>query len=176
MVNLKTTRSAWIDAAVALLTDEGVEAVGAEALARRLGVSKGGFYGYFGDRARFLAELLSTWEHAATDGIVTRVGVDGDPRERVRELARALRSEEPSILSVQTEVAIRDWARRDPGVQAAVQRVQVAQAAFLHALFRQYCTEREARYRTVVAMSVRLSTHFLPDEESVDLVVAELLR
>jgi len=94
----------------------------------------------------------------------------------VRELARALRSEEPSILSVQTEVAIREWARRDPGVQAAVQRVQGAQAAFLHALFRRYCSEREARYRTVVAMSVRLSTHFLPDEESVDPVVAELLR
>ncbi|QEW03283.1 TetR/AcrR family transcriptional regulator [Microbacterium lushaniae] len=176
MVNLKTTRSAWIDAAFVVLAEEGVDAVGPEALARRLGVSKGGFYGYFGTRARFLAEVLSTWEQEVTEGIAGRVGVEGDPRERVRALALALRSEVPPALGVQTEVSIRTWSRRDPTARATVQRVEHAQAAFLRDLFRAYCSEQEAEFRTVVAMSVRLSTHFLHDDAAVDLVVAELIR
>ena len=44
-----------------------------EALAARLGVSKGGFYWHFADRRALLDEMLDTWEKAGTDDVIARV-------------------------------------------------------------------------------------------------------
>ena len=62
----KARKSDWIEAALLLLQREGVEAVRVEALARRLRVSKSGFYWHFKDRRDLLTQLVDYWAHEYT--------------------------------------------------------------------------------------------------------------
>ncbi|MGW4536011.1 TetR/AcrR family transcriptional regulator [Nocardia sp. NPDC004340] len=57
-----TPKSKWIDAGLAALANGGLDAVRVEVLAKTLGVTKGGFYGYFADRDA----LLDAWEQQST--------------------------------------------------------------------------------------------------------------
>src|SRR5689334_20670433 len=59
-------RQAWLDAARAALIEEGTAGVEINKLAKRLGVSRGGFYWFFQDRAHLLRELLSYWVETGT--------------------------------------------------------------------------------------------------------------
>ncbi|AQP46654.1 hypothetical protein BW730_02995 [Tessaracoccus aquimaris] len=180
MANVKLTRHDWIDAALALLTDEGIDAVRVEPLARRLGVTKGSFYGYFTGLEVFLVEVIRVWEIDVTEGILAQVAKDGDPRKRMRQLAVALVSH-PNR-TVHTELAVREWARKAPEVDECVRRVQAIQWDLLMQIFSEFCDEREATYRSVVAMSARLATPMLeggPDGDPagrIEFVVQQLIR
>ena len=44
------TRDGWIEAALAVLVEEGIEAVQITQLSKRLGVTRGSFYWHFGSR------------------------------------------------------------------------------------------------------------------------------
>lgn len=57
MATVQTPRSAWIDAALDAMAEGGLGAVRVEALARTLGVTKGGFYWHFTDRQALLDEM-----------------------------------------------------------------------------------------------------------------------
>ena len=69
----RTPRGRWIEEALRLLADGGPDAVRIEPLAKSLGVTRGGFYWHFEDRAALLREMLDTWERAATDEVIERV-------------------------------------------------------------------------------------------------------
>jgi AcrR family transcriptional regulator len=73
----RTPRSKWIEEGLRAFAVGGPDAVRVEALAKVLGVTKGGFYGYFADRNALLAEMLDAWEWASTDEVVERVERDG---------------------------------------------------------------------------------------------------
>lgn len=118
-------------AAVELLGERGVEAIRVEPLARRLGVTKGSFYWHFTDRAELLTAVLELWSTAGTDSFIEQVEAEGgDPRTRLRRLW-ALTSKD----ALQPEMAIRDWARRDPEVDARVHDVDTRRLAYLRSLF-----------------------------------------
>src|SRR5260370_5045438 len=81
----RTPRSRWIEAGLQALAAGGPDAVRVEALAQALGVTKGGFYGYFADRNALLEEMLATWERMSTDEVLERVERQGgDIRARLR--------------------------------------------------------------------------------------------
>ncbi len=74
-----------IEAGLQALAAGGPEVVRIELLAKTLGVSRGGFYGHFDDRAVFLDAMLDTWERAATDEVTEAAARrGGDPRTRLR--------------------------------------------------------------------------------------------
>src|SRR3989442_10635651 len=75
---LRTPREKWVEAGLQALADGGVNAVRVEALAKALGVTKGGFYGYFADRDALLIEMLDTWERESTDAVIERVEHETD--------------------------------------------------------------------------------------------------
>ena len=52
----------WISAGFEILRDDGISNVKVEVIARKLGVTKGGFYGYFSNREVFLRAMLEYWE------------------------------------------------------------------------------------------------------------------
>ena len=60
------TSSDWIEGALQLIAEAGLQALTVEALAVRLGVTKGSFYWHFKGRSELLAGALMRWEHRAT--------------------------------------------------------------------------------------------------------------
>ena len=77
MAVARTPRNRWIDAGLRALAAGGPDAVRIESLAQALGVTKGGFYGYFDDRGALLDEILDVWEHNLVDKVIQLVEARG---------------------------------------------------------------------------------------------------
>src|SRR5215468_4348533 len=110
----------WIEAGFAELAHSGVEGVRVEVLAKNLGVTKGGFYRRFRDRAALLDAMLATWSAGRLAAIVAQTSLDGlTARERLRALIK-LYSERMNTDAMAIELAIRQWARSDEKAASAV--------------------------------------------------------
>jgi AcrR family transcriptional regulator len=122
----------WIAVALRLLAESGPDAVGIEALARRLGATKGSFYHHFADRPALLAALLAQWETRAAMGVIDRVeAAGGSGSARLWALMETVAREG----AASPEPAIRLWARSDPEALAALGRIDRARLDYLEGLF-----------------------------------------
>ena len=155
-----TPRARWIDEGLNALAVGGPEAVRIEPLARTLGVTKGGFYGHFGDRRALLEEMLDTWERTMVDEVIERVEEGGhDPKTRLQRLF-AIATSGPGLL--RAELAIRDWARRDSRVARRVKRVDNRRMNYMRSLFIPICAdEEEAEARCLLAFSLFIGSPFV---------------
>ena len=126
----------WIEAGLAELARSGVEGVRVEVLAKTLGVTKGGFYRRFRDRAALLEAILQTWSAGRIAAIAQHVSLDGaSARERLESLIR-LYSERMNTAGMAIELAIRQWARSDPAAAQAVASVDAARLKNVSKLYR----------------------------------------
>jgi AcrR family transcriptional regulator len=156
----RTTRDRWIEEGLAVLATGGPDAVRVEVLAKRLGVTKGGFYGSFADRDALLVAMLDTWERESTDEVLARVEREGgDPRTRIRR-AGVLTFSSGRLLPI--DLAVRDWARRDEAVAARLRRVDNRRMALLREMIGTFCTDpEEVEARSLLAFCVAIGEHFL---------------
>jgi AcrR family transcriptional regulator len=157
----RTPPAKWIQEGLRALGGGGPDAVRIEPLAQALGVTKGGFYGYFPDRRALLEEMLDTWERTVLDEVIERVeGEGGDARARLRRLfalASALAGERLSV-----ELAIRDWARRDEAVAKRLKRVDNRRMEFMRALFTDFCRDGDdVEARCLLAFSLFIGSPFI---------------
>jgi AcrR family transcriptional regulator len=160
MAKVRTPRSAWIEAALQALSDGGPDAVRVEALAASLGVSKGGFYWHFKDRAALLEEMLDSWEQDRTEAVIERVEAEPLPaRERLR-LLFGLAPDHTAGFGI--ELAIREWSRRDRAVAARLARIDARRMRFVQGLFGEFCaTEADAGARSTLAYSLLIGAYFI---------------
>jgi AcrR family transcriptional regulator len=113
----------WIEAGLAELAGGGVDGVRVEVLARRLGVTKGGFYRRFRDRRALLDAMLAAWLEGRIAAIRAQTALDGEgPRARLAAIV-SLFAARVNAAGLAIELAIRGWARTDEGAAAAVLRV-----------------------------------------------------
>jgi AcrR family transcriptional regulator len=154
MAILRTPREAWIEAGLRALANGGPEAVRIEVLAEALGVTKGGFYGQFSDRNEFLREMLDSWAAAVFDQVVKEVeSRGGDARTRLHRLFEIARYGGEELLRI--ELAIRDWARRDPVAAGVLRRVDEQRMDYMRSLFRGVSSdEGEVEARCLLAFSL----------------------
>ncbi|MDD3353668.1 TetR/AcrR family transcriptional regulator [Zoogloea sp.] len=129
-------RSAWIQGALDTLADEGVTGVRVEVLARRLHVTKGSFYWHFKDRQDLLSGVLETWKDGRIRDIVkqTQLEPGGDPLAqifRVVDVYSTSRNHKGMLI----ELAMREWARRDPATALIVEEVDVWRLRCARTLF-----------------------------------------
>lgn len=159
MAVARTPRRMWIDEGLRALAARGPEAVQIESLARALGVSKGGFYGYFDGRNALLEEVLDTWVLRSTEHVIERVEREGgDPMARARQAAELTFSTE--LLPV--DLAVRDWARRDPAVAERLRHVDNVRIDYLRTLLRPVCADDEdLEARCLIAFSVAIADHLI---------------
>ncbi|WP_257461876.1 TetR/AcrR family transcriptional regulator [Archangium lipolyticum] len=140
----------WADAALWSLAD-GIEALSVEKLARRLGVTKGGFYWHFKDRAELLQAALARWEQLATTHVIARLDALRDPRERLYQLLVLTFEADPQG---KIEVAIVAGAAADPRIQPVLARVSQRRIGYLVTLYRALgLPAREARHWALQAYS-----------------------
>ncbi|MDK1476544.1 helix-turn-helix domain-containing protein [Streptomyces sp. 549] len=163
MGTIRTPRNKWIEEGLRALADGGPEAVRVEALAQALGVSKGGFYGYFRNRAALLEEMLSTWEHGVTEDVIERIERDGgDARARLGRLFEFVGPEGTSVTSPGVELAIRDWARRDEDVAQCLRRADNRRMDYLRELYGAFCSdEGDVEARCLITFSLRIGDHLI---------------
>ncbi len=127
----------WIEAGFAEIARTGVEGVRVEVLAKNLGVTKGGFYRRFRDRAALLETMLQrTGASGRIAAIEKQTSLDGaTARERLKALI-ALYSERMNTEGMAVELAIRQWARSDELAANAVASVDAARLKNVGHLYR----------------------------------------
>lgn len=112
-------RREWVEGAIDALADEGVAGMCVEALAKRLGVTKGSFYWHFKDRHDLVDAVLQTWQ-AGRIREVDRHVTAGSGRAQLLQL---IDSYGDDCREIAIELAVRDWARRDAQAATAVEAV-----------------------------------------------------
>jgi len=156
----RTPRSTWIEEGMRALAAGGPEAVRVELLAQTLGVTRGGFYWHFDGRGALLEEILDAWERTSVDEVIEQVEREaGDSRAKLRRLsALAASSQEP----LRTDLAVRDWARRDPAVADRLRRVDNRRMEYMRSLFGSFCPDADdVEARCMVFYSLWIGSHFI---------------
>ncbi len=141
MAPVRTPRARWIEKGLRALAAGGPDAVRIEPLAQALGVTKGGFYWHFANRKALLEEMLDTWERTSIDEVIERVEAEGgDARTGLRRLFTLAASSDELLT---TDLAIRDWSRRDAQVADRLRRVDNRRMDYLRSLFRGFCADED---------------------------------
>jgi AcrR family transcriptional regulator len=134
----------WIDAALKEIGRSGIEGVRVEILAKRLGITKGGFYRRFEDRRALLDAMLGTWKRGRIAAIEKHVALVGEnARDRLKSVIR-LYSERLNPEGLAIELAIRQWARSDAAAAAAVSAVDGTRLSHVVELYKKLGFDTEA--------------------------------
>jgi AcrR family transcriptional regulator len=159
----RTPRVKWIEEGLRALATGGPEAVRIESLAQALGVSKGGFYGYFRNRGALLDEMLDTWEREVSEAVIEQVeSGGGDGRTRLDRLFTIVAALDGPVTGNPVDLAIRDWARRDESVAERLRRTDNRRMEYLRSLFRDFCPdEGDVEVRCLITFSLRIGTHLI---------------
>lgn len=155
-----TPRDRWIEEGLAALAAGGPDAVRIEAIAKHLGVTKGGFYGCFSDRNALLEAMLDTWEHEAVDEVLAAVEREGDdPRARAQRAGMLTFSDERLL---PLDLAIRDWSRRDQRAADRLRRVDNRRMDLLRETIGSFCDDPdEIEARSLLAFTAAIGSHLL---------------
>lgn len=150
----KVGSDGWIEAGWMALIERGVSGVKVEALARKLGVTKGSFYHHFKNRAELLDEMLERWVRMGTELAIEVADQRQRPDERFISLIETIFTPTPFD---GVEVAIRSWAATDEAVARVVSQVDERRLSYVRGLLeeRGFSTQRsraraEILYRVVI--------------------------
>ncbi|MEM9969929.1 MAG: TetR/AcrR family transcriptional regulator [Pseudomonadota bacterium] len=154
--NVKVTRADWLNAALATLKSDGVERVKVLALADLLGVSRSSFYWYFRDRDDLLKALLTHWEDTNTAALIGQA--EATARTVTGACCNVFRCfVNPVLFDIALDFTVRDWARRDAAVRAALEASDARRLDALQAMFARYGygeTDALVRARTLYYMQI----------------------
>jgi len=127
----RVTKQQWLTEALKMFASEGVESVRITSLARRLKISKSGFYWHFEDRNDLLQEMKRFWVDEFTQEIISEVLMSEGPlKQRLQYLVRTIRERQ----SGQYDLAFALWAKRDPEIRDLVDSVWDMRLAFAREL------------------------------------------
>ncbi len=131
---VSTSREDWFAVALETLVNEGIERVKVVTLTEKLGASRSSFYWFFRNRNELLAALLAAWGRKNTAAIVERAARPAASiGEAVLNVFECWLSAE--IFDVRLDQAVRDWARNDANVAAALKAADEARIEALRAMF-----------------------------------------
>lgn len=144
----RLTAEDWENGALDMVAEEGVNALAVEALARRLGVTKGSFYWHFRTREALLKAALARWQAHDEHQLQNHVASIEDPRARLRELFhRVARDARPHRVYAAFLQAL-----DQPSVTQVMGRVSQRRLEFLNQAYRQAgMSKSEALHRSRLA-------------------------
>lgn len=111
----RLTAQDWIDFAAKTLAREGFDALKADILARKLGVSRGSFYWHFTDLGTFHTRVIEHWRLTATEAIIADIERHESRAGRLDALLRRAFGHGAAL-----ETRMRAWADANPGAARAV--------------------------------------------------------
>lgn len=128
-------RSGWIEAAIEMLAEQGVQGMRIEVLAKNFGVTKGSFYWHFKDRQDLYDAVLETWRDGRLRDIHKQtLATPGKEDEQLLHLIEVYGSTR-NRKGISIELAVREWARRDMHAAAIVEQVDSGRLECTRKLF-----------------------------------------
>jgi AcrR family transcriptional regulator len=156
----RLSRDDWIQAAYRTLSESGWKTLNVEALAKRLGVTKGSFYWHFKDRDALLAAVLERWNEQLVISRTEATG--GSPAEKIRYMLDIVVNAGQPGRRGSLELAMRSWARQNRDVAQVVEAVDQRRLDYTAGLFRQAgFAAREADARAMLLFSYIFSQGIL---------------
>ncbi len=172
----RLTREDWVQAAIVLGTEVGFDKIAVDALAPRLGATRGSFYWHFADRAELIDAVLDHWEQAATASTIDALN-DLEPAAALDALIQA-------AFGATAEEDAAEWrlisAVDDPQIGPVVARVHRQRLAFNeHLMLRLGATAEDAEQTARLAYAAYLGSlalrQFDPEGPNLGSAVARLL-
>jgi AcrR family transcriptional regulator len=159
-------RQGWLDAARNALIREGIAGVKVGKIARRLKVTRGGFYWFFDSHKQLLDELLLDWERRNTAGFESVLRESGrNGMAEFQALVDVWLNEKD--YSPAWDAAVRDWARVSGKVANAVRRTDDARIEILKQVFLDMgCKDEEAFVRARICYFHQVGYYALGVRES----------
>jgi len=177
----RNPRDRWIEAGLQALAEGGSDAVRVETLAAALGVTKGGFYGYFKGRTALLEEMLDEWERRSTIAVIAQVDAEGgDAATKILRVGQLTIAEDLH----RVDFAVRAWAGRDSAVAKRLRRIDNVRMSFLRRMFGSFIADPdEVEARSVLAFSLAIGRHCIAADspgrrkrDAIQLAIEHLLR
>ncbi|MDO6519967.1 TetR/AcrR family transcriptional regulator [Shimia thalassica] len=136
------SRDLWLDAAYDLLISGGIEAVKIMPLAKHLNMTRTGFYWFFKDVAELHAAMILRWEEQNTGILIDRCNADAS------NICEALFNLmdcwlDPTLFDDRLDLAIRNWARTEPTLQARLDKADSLRIAAVTRLFARFGFTKE---------------------------------
>jgi AcrR family transcriptional regulator len=128
----RLTAQDWIDFALTMLAREGFQALKADVLARKLGVSRGSFYWHFTDLRDFHGRVIAHWRRTATDAIIADLERQDAREARLEVLLRRAFGH-----GARMEIRMRNWADENAAAARALGEIDRQRRGYIEKLLRQ---------------------------------------
>ena len=146
------SKESWLNAAYELLISGGIEAVKIMPIAKRLNLTRTGFYWYFNDIAELHSAMIQRWETKNTDSLIERCNADA------ANICEALFNLmdcwfDTRLFDAQLDLAIRNWARVDANLQKRLSDSDKMRIGAVTNIFRRFGfsnTQADVRGMTVI--------------------------
>jgi AcrR family transcriptional regulator len=145
--NIKVPREGWLNCARVTLIEDGIDGVKVDRLAKRLKISRGGFYHHFKNLHQLLNELLVVWK---TQNRFTPAKIDtASPQAAAKQLQRVTEDlVHENGFDPQFDMAVREWARISHPAAEIVHEIDRERVAALQQIFEGFgYPRREAMIR-----------------------------
>jgi AcrR family transcriptional regulator len=131
------SKDLWLDAAYEVLVSDGIGAVKVMALAKKLNLSRTGFYWFFADLKELHIAMIERWETKNTGILVERCN---RPAANICEGLFNLMDcwLDPSLFDARLDLAIRNWARVDSDLQRRVMEADNLRIGAIADLFKRH--------------------------------------
>jgi len=148
----RASREVWLEAAYELFVTDGIEAVKIMPLAKKLNLTRTGFYWHFKDLSELHDAIIDIWQTRNTGIVIARCAAPA------QSLCAALFNLidcwiDNDLFDAPLDLAIRNWARSDARLQALVDRSDEDRLAAVKALFKRFGkTGDAAHYRALTVI------------------------
>ncbi len=135
------TEQLWLDAAYDLLVESGVDAVKVLPMAKKLNLSRSGFYWHFEDREAVLQKLLKRWQEQNTGNLVARTESYADTiTEAMFNLFDCWIT--PELFDTKLDFAVRNWSHSDPSMRQIINQADQTRINAIRDMFMRFGFER----------------------------------
>jgi len=158
MTKMKVSRGKskndWLEAGLYVLGTASVAEISVEALAKRLGIAKSGFYWHFKDRREYLNQLLDYWYREIIEVIAENEQITA--LEPVTRLTTAVETIFRHDL-VKYELALHQWATTDKKTDNVMRKANRVRFKYVSAIFAELGFDKEqTEIRAMLALTYQL--------------------
>lgn len=131
------SKDLWLNAAYDLLIEGGVDAVKIMPLAKRLNLTRTGFYWYFKDIAELHRAMIQRWEAKNTGNLIEQCELEAASIcESLFHLMDCWLV--PTLFDARLDLAIRNWSRVDSDLQQRVKEADNRRIEAIARMFKRY--------------------------------------